>query len=376
MEMAGRNSLSHDPNLAQDATAVEPQWTAVGENVGVGYTVQQLHDAFMGSSGHRANIMKPTYNQVGVGVAMAGSTMWVTVRFLTGPPPPPPPPTAGIALVDDFTGDGRDDIFVYGPASAPDQFLISIPGGTFSPRTVSVTGTYRPVAGDFDGDGKAEIIWYGVGSAGDSMWEWTGSGWSSRGLSISGDYRPSAGDFDGDGNDDVLWYGLTTRADAYWWGTDTFGSFTPGSMSVTGLYRVDTGDLDGDGFDDVLLYGPGSGVDKILFGRADRHLIQITIDAGGNYRPAIGDVDGNGVEDIVWYGPGTASDAIWYLQTSRGSFTRVTRTVGGDHLPDVGDTNGDAAEDILWYNPSSSIGDALWRGVAGSTATTATSVRV
>ena len=67
------------------ASYVEPAWRSVGENVGVGYSVSSLHSAFMGSSGHRANILKPSYNRVGVGVVMDGTKIWVTVRFLEGP---------------------------------------------------------------------------------------------------------------------------------------------------------------------------------------------------------------------------------------------------------------------------------------------------
>ena len=56
--------MSHDPNLVANVARVVPDWRRVGENVGVGYDVTQLHNAFMGSSGHRANIMGD-YNQVG-----------------------------------------------------------------------------------------------------------------------------------------------------------------------------------------------------------------------------------------------------------------------------------------------------------------------
>lgn len=376
--MQRTNTLAHDPHLASDVAAVEPAWRSAGENVGHGYSVTQLHDAFMASPGHRANILKPAYNRVGVGVALNGSEIWVTVRFLEGPAlassaPATGPSTRG-AMVADFTGDGTEDVFVYGPGSLLDEFLESTAGGTFRKRAASVTGYYKPVAGDFDGDGRAEILWYGVGSVGDTLWEWTGTGWTSRPMSITGDYRPVAGDFDGDGNDDILWYGLGTRPDSIWWGTDTFGTFASGYVKVSGSYRMATGDLDGDGFDDVLLYGPGSQPDKILFGRGDRKLVQVTIGAGRDYRPAVGDLNGDGIADIVWYGPGGAEDAIWYMGAQRGSFTRVSRSAGGDHLPAMGDLDGDDVDDILWFSPSSAVGDTIWRGQPGSLTTQSASV--
>lgn len=83
--MAGAGQISHNPNLAAEVSAwVTSQWSRIGENVGVGYGVSSLHDAFMASSGHRANILGD-YNRVGVGVVMASGRMWVTVVFIKGP---------------------------------------------------------------------------------------------------------------------------------------------------------------------------------------------------------------------------------------------------------------------------------------------------
>ena len=64
----------------------------MGENVGytssatdVMAAVERLHQAFMDSPGHFANIMGE-YNQIAVGVAMDDSgALWVTLNFLDGP---------------------------------------------------------------------------------------------------------------------------------------------------------------------------------------------------------------------------------------------------------------------------------------------------
>ena len=56
-------------------------WILLGENVGVGGTVSSLHRAFMESPHHRANIMLPQFQYVGVGAVMAGDRLWVTVTF-------------------------------------------------------------------------------------------------------------------------------------------------------------------------------------------------------------------------------------------------------------------------------------------------------
>lgn len=92
-QMAGRDLLQHNPNLQAEVEAyVTTAWQRIGENVGVGYGVSSLHDAFMNSSGHRANILGD-YNRVGVGVVRdASGRIWVTVVFIKGPALAPPAP--------------------------------------------------------------------------------------------------------------------------------------------------------------------------------------------------------------------------------------------------------------------------------------------
>ena len=57
-------------------------WTKIGENVGRGNTVSSLHQAFMDSPGHRANILGAEYNYVGIGTGTKDGVLYVTVVFL------------------------------------------------------------------------------------------------------------------------------------------------------------------------------------------------------------------------------------------------------------------------------------------------------
>ncbi|MEQ1786857.1 MAG: FG-GAP-like repeat-containing protein, partial [Acidimicrobiales bacterium] len=310
--MAGQDRLSHDPNLAAIAAQVEPNWRSVGENVGVGYSVQSLHNAFMGSSGHRANVMKSSYNRVGVGVVHAGDKIWVTVRFLQGPAisgttglgPPPPPPGVRTTLTGDFDGDGRGDLLTYGPGSSTDELWFGRSNRTLVQRSVSVSGaSYRPVAGDFDGNGRTDVLWYVPGSGSDVIWTWNGTGWTSRSVSISGTYTPMAGDFDGDGRDDIFWYAPGSAADTFWFGSSS-GAFTSVATQVTGTYTPRAGDFDGNGRDDILWYAPGSGADAIWYmssSRGARTSRSITVN--GSFRPVVGDFDASGTDDVFWYAP-------------------------------------------------------------------------
>jgi len=73
--MAGRSTLYHS-SLAGICC-----FRSLAENVGVGATTSVVHVAFMGSSGHRANILNPAMRHVGVGVISSGGQLWVTEIF-------------------------------------------------------------------------------------------------------------------------------------------------------------------------------------------------------------------------------------------------------------------------------------------------------
>jgi uncharacterized protein YkwD len=77
--MSQDNDLFHSnmDSLARRVT----RWRTLGENVGMGYGVSSLHQAFMASPGHRANILAGDYRHVGVGTAQRHGTLFVTVVF-------------------------------------------------------------------------------------------------------------------------------------------------------------------------------------------------------------------------------------------------------------------------------------------------------
>jgi uncharacterized protein YkwD len=77
--MANSGSIFHNPDLANDLNQVS--WSIAGENVGVGNSVDSLHQAFMNSAPHRKNIVRRVFKRVGVGVVTADGRIWVTVVF-------------------------------------------------------------------------------------------------------------------------------------------------------------------------------------------------------------------------------------------------------------------------------------------------------
>jgi len=101
-EMARRQSLVHQTpangatSYAQTScAAADPQWRACSENIAVGQTsAAAVHQAWMASSGHRANLMDPRVNRVGIGVWSDGQRLWWTARFMAGTTADTPDSTA------------------------------------------------------------------------------------------------------------------------------------------------------------------------------------------------------------------------------------------------------------------------------------------
>ena len=78
-EMTARNLLHHTSttNLRRRVT----HWQTLGENVGVGGTVESLHRAFMESPSHRENVLYGSFRHVGIGTRERHGRLWVTVVF-------------------------------------------------------------------------------------------------------------------------------------------------------------------------------------------------------------------------------------------------------------------------------------------------------
>ena len=77
VRMANANVLSHNPNLQDEATP----WRRLSENVGRGPSTASLHQALMTSVDHRRNLLDTGVTEIGVGVEVRGSTIWVTQIF-------------------------------------------------------------------------------------------------------------------------------------------------------------------------------------------------------------------------------------------------------------------------------------------------------
>jgi hypothetical protein len=96
--MASNGTMAHNPDYASQ---IPGGWTGAAENVAQGHpSGTAMHNGWMGSSGHRANILG-NYTDIGIAFLVSGGTTWGVQVFgrypgHSGPanpaPPPPPPP--------------------------------------------------------------------------------------------------------------------------------------------------------------------------------------------------------------------------------------------------------------------------------------------
>lgn len=130
---------------------------SVGENVGRGSSVDQLHKSFMASRAHRVNILDRSYSEAGFAVVYGSGQLWAVETFMS-----PPRRQAG-SLV--WAGDNNDFVRstvlrFSGPAlgawrwSAPavqEQEAFYVPAAVTEPQVLGVRETLKKVPGGTTG---------------------------------------------------------------------------------------------------------------------------------------------------------------------------------------------------------------------------------
>jgi hypothetical protein len=80
-----RHALSHqfpgEPQLTDRLRSAGLFFSAAAENVGTNSQLDDVNDMFLRSPGHRANMLNPIYDAVGIGVVHRGRDYWVTEDF-------------------------------------------------------------------------------------------------------------------------------------------------------------------------------------------------------------------------------------------------------------------------------------------------------
>jgi uncharacterized protein YkwD len=87
-EMAKQKNLTHqlpgEGKFTERLSLQGARFSAAAENVGYGDDAETLQSGWMHSPGHRANLLNPAYNQMGVGIVRSGDRLWATEDFGTG----------------------------------------------------------------------------------------------------------------------------------------------------------------------------------------------------------------------------------------------------------------------------------------------------
>jgi len=154
-QMAANGSISHNPSYTGQVSA---NWTKLGENVGVGYDVPGLMNAFVNSQAHYNNIVDPAYNYIGIGVSYGSDgRMYTTHDFMSlgdvpapqpepaPAPDPTPAPVASAPTHGTSNGSGSSS-----PASAPTEDtpppLVPVPAPPAAPvRVAALLAALRAV---------------------------------------------------------------------------------------------------------------------------------------------------------------------------------------------------------------------------------------
>lgn len=260
--MANANTIFHS-SVAQ-LSSYTTGALGLGENVGKAPSVSSLHAAYMGSSGHAANVLNPSFTHIGIGMTAKGGYFYNANVFVEYPSAWVPAPGS------------HNDTHLTASSSAPDQvelatfnvgwarWAVTKPDGSafwFSSAFSPAVG-WETLLGDFNGDGKDDIANFYPPNG--TFWVTVSNGQASAPTSLWQTYSPSAGwehhvgDFNGDGKDDVLSYHPGNAT--FWVSTSTGSSFTTKKWAQWSInkWMVQVTDHNGDGKDDFIAFAPAN----------------------------------------------------------------------------------------------------------------------
>jgi hypothetical protein len=87
-EMAKQGQISHqmpgEPSFTQRISDRGAGFSAAAENVGFADDAETLQSGWMHSPGHRANILNPLYDEIGIGIVRRGDRLYATEDFSKG----------------------------------------------------------------------------------------------------------------------------------------------------------------------------------------------------------------------------------------------------------------------------------------------------
>ncbi len=325
-------NLRHNPNISSQVggqCAGSSNWTYIAENVGFGYSSESLFNAFMASSGHRANVLDGRSTRIGVGAYWSSNgQLWVTHVFagcgsctgawdIAASLPNDPLVSPQYRRMYDYDNDNRANIAVYRP-SDKNWYIHG-----YSTSNWGLSGDI-PVPADYNGDGRTDV----------AMWRPSDGNWYVKGIFTTQWGHPSdipvPGDYNGDGQANIAIY---RPSDKHWHihGVGAYNWGLPGDIPVPADYN-------GDGRTDVAMWRPSDG-GWYIYGQPG----PLYWGQPGDI-PVPADYNGDGKTDIAIYRP---SEKNWYIVGN----SPVNWGLPGD-IPVPADYNGDGKTDIAMWRPS------------------------
>ncbi|MBL7693133.1 MAG: VCBS repeat-containing protein, partial [Flavipsychrobacter sp.] len=253
------------------------------------------------------------------------------VDFATGASP-------NAVIVDDFDGDGRQDLATanFGASTTSVLRNTSVPGSVSFATKVDFTAGTTPrilTSGDIDGDGKSDITVANSGGTTLSVFRNTATSGTISAGSFAAKVDFTVGstptelslvDIDGDGKSDMVV--VNNSLVSVYRNTSTSGTINSGSFAArldftagTGAFGLGIGDINGDGKPDLVVGNASANTFSILVNTASSGSItsgsfSSKVDFATNSTPffvAVGDLDGDYKPDIVATNSGSANLSIF-----------------------------------------------------------------
>lgn len=258
-----------------------------------------------------------------VGGGTSGQVRWFTALNVLADGNPTQPRDWGIAsdqfFVEDFDGDGKDDMGVYRPGSPGKFMIIRSLTNTLYFEDFGAPGDDSSVVGDYNGDGQADIALYrgGATSADQSFWFWrplnAGGTFNTITWGQGGD-TPAPGDYDGDGRNDYVVQRPDGQFGRFWLRMNT-GAISTHQFGLSSD-TVAPGDYDDDGKTDLMVVRDQGGFLAWHFKPSASPNTPVVSDIWGvsaTDEIAQGDYDGDGRTDYAVYR--TGDPGRFYIMT-------------------------------------------------------------
>jgi hypothetical protein len=208
-------------------------------------------------------------------------------------------------VLRDWRSGKKDRIFWYRAGDGTDPLWIFAADASHTVVTEQVRNTLQVVPGDWSGDGVEDLLLYGPGTLPDRVWTSHAGHFTSKSISINGRYQAVA--VLGVPFDEVLLFGTGDKDDRF---LHNSGS----GFQIESVYLPARGRAATAGIGAAVVYSPLDPENIVISdgASADTFYLSDTHDVGAGKVMLIGNYENDDFLDILWYGPGTAHDELWY----------------------------------------------------------------